>query len=982
MKKMLAFSKNLVLCFLLIVVANSVLAQTGQWTWISGDSTQNQFGVYGAKGTAAAANNPGGREGAVSWSDASGNLWLFGGIGYSISGLGNGLLNDLWKYNIASGLWTWVSGDIINEGYGVYSYGLYGTKGTASAANKPGGRNSAVSWSDGSGNLWLFGGEGWGAFGFAGGLLNDLWKYNIASGRWTWVSGDSISSSNLGLYGGGVYGTKGIAAAANMPKARRLAQSWFDASGNLWLFGGEVWNGYGANDLWKYNIASGLWTWVSGDSTYNELGVYGTKGIAAAANKPETMEAGITWSDGSGNLWLFCRTFWKYNITSGLWTWVNGDFSYLPTIPVYGTKGIPGAGNFPGSRHAAVSWSDASGNLWLFGGNNYNDLWKYNIASGQWTWVSGDESAQQLGLYGTKGIADSANKPGNRQLAVSWTDASDNLWLFGGLGYPGDFDYNSHYLGLLNDLWKFSSCTQPSITWYRDADGDGYGTTSQTIAACTAPQGYVANSTDCDDSKPAVHPGAVDACNNADDNCNGQVDEGCNTSDNFIKVNLYAGTNPYTVGGWNNWNVAANNVGITSSNYNYSDGRASTINTTISGSHGVPDNGATYADTMCPQEVLRYTSYSASNRTLTLRGLNNALTYDLEFYASRSNIGNSTQFIVGGLTKEVVTDHNRSNKVVFTDLVPVNGQIVISMKIIGTFCYLNGFILAEKMVGSGGNSPQPSFTTKLIKVNLYGGVNPYNEGGWNNWNVSANNVGITSANYNYSDGTVSSINGTLTGSHGVPDNGATYGGTMCPPEVLRYASYSASNRTLTFKGINNAANYDVEFYSGRATTGNTTIFTMAGVTKSVVTDNNRSNKVVFTDLVPVNGQLVVTLTMTGSFNYLNGFILTEKTAAAGPLPLASRIEANPKERVKLENHFTLTAYPNPTTGYFDLAISGNDTGPVSLRIVDIYGRLLFLQKNVIVNTTLRVGQGWNSGTYLVEATQGNHKEVVKLMKLN
>lgn len=64
------------------------------------------------------------------------------------------------------------------------------------------------------------------------------------------------------------------------------------------------------------------------------------------------------------------------------------------------------------------------------------------------------------------------------------------------------------------------------ITFYRDQDNDGYGFVSITTLACSAPVGYVANSTDCNDSNAAVHPGATETCNGTDDNCNTTIDEG------------------------------------------------------------------------------------------------------------------------------------------------------------------------------------------------------------------------------------------------------------------------------------------------------------------------------------------------------------------------------------------------------------------------------------------------------------------------
>ena len=65
--------------------------------------------------------------------------------------------------------------------------------------------------------------------------------------------------------------------------------------------------------------------------------------------------------------------------------------------------------------------------------------------------------------------------------------------------------------------------------WYRDSDGDGYGGSSVSTRACAAPSGYVALSTDCDDTDGAVSPAATEVCNRIDDDCDGLVDDNDST---------------------------------------------------------------------------------------------------------------------------------------------------------------------------------------------------------------------------------------------------------------------------------------------------------------------------------------------------------------------------------------------------------------------------------------------------------------------
>jgi hypothetical protein len=72
----------------------------------------------------------------------------------------------------------------------------------------------------------------------------------------------------------------------------------------------------------------------------------------------------------------------------------------------------------------------------------------------------------------------------------------------------------------------FPNETIPTETVYADRDGDGYGDPHAPIQTTVpgAPPGTSLYGNDCDDSDPAVHPGAVELCNGRDDNCDGRID--------------------------------------------------------------------------------------------------------------------------------------------------------------------------------------------------------------------------------------------------------------------------------------------------------------------------------------------------------------------------------------------------------------------------------------------------------------------------
>lgn len=61
--------------------------------------------------------------------------------------------------------------------------------------------------------------------------------------------------------------------------------------------------------------------------------------------------------------------------------------------------------------------------------------------------------------------------------------------------------------------------------YFRDADGDSYGSKTTFSFSCAQPTGFILDSMDCDDSRPEVHPGGTEVCSLYDENCNGENNE-------------------------------------------------------------------------------------------------------------------------------------------------------------------------------------------------------------------------------------------------------------------------------------------------------------------------------------------------------------------------------------------------------------------------------------------------------------------------
>lgn len=202
------------------------------------------------------------------------------------------------------------------------------------------------------------------------------------------------------------------------------------------------------------------------------------------------------------------------SVTVASWVTSQTGFLFGPVYRDAGGVGVP-----PGGNHARILWSVARGTnapVTLNAGTNYFGF-LISFITNRASEAGGPCSGCTMPVCINWGYADivSNTRPTLRLTSPGpfGNVSTINGGVFGCSGYSGN-------------------CLTPaqSSLVYRDGDGDHYGDPRIAYSICgnedaTPLTGYVADNTDCDDARAAVHPSATEVCNGIDDNCNGQIDE-------------------------------------------------------------------------------------------------------------------------------------------------------------------------------------------------------------------------------------------------------------------------------------------------------------------------------------------------------------------------------------------------------------------------------------------------------------------------
>jgi 5-methylthioadenosine/S-adenosylhomocysteine deaminase len=110
----------------------------------------------------------------------------------------------------------------------------------------------------------------------------------------------------------------------------------------------------------------------------------------------------------------------------------------------------------------------------------------------------------------------------------------------------------------------------------------------------------------------------------------------------------------------------------------------------------------------------------------------------------------------------------------------------------------------------------------------------------------------------------------------------------------------------------------------------------------------------------------------------NDFVLPVQTVARFP---GQGITANNiKEEKNHADRITMVALPNPSRNYFTLRIQSNSKALLQLKVMDVSGKIVETRNGMVAKTTFHIGNSFQAGIYLIEVTQGNQKQILKLIK--
>ena len=347
---------------------------SNQWELVKGSYGTTIVANFGTQGVPSSTNTPGAISlGAPHWVDDQGDFWIAGGHTPS---------DDIWHYDIATNIWTWMSGS------GGTTTPSYGTMGVEDPSNSPGMIYGEYNfeWKDDQGNFWMY-----------NGLTATMWRYNPNTLNWTWMAGTPNATPS--------YGTIGVPSLTNTPgeviELQVNSMIWisWQADNELYMIFRRV--NLGDIEMWRFDLQTLQWTCeyrydLNWGSEFGPLGHC----VPDPLNLPVFgQEQRVRWLDDCNNLWLLLPDNpYPLNATqTNLWRF-DYDTKYFELVDQYnsrvtGTQGVRSTNNSPFNNATAGTYWTSDGKFWLMEGDGNDDnsiLWNFegDTVNAQFTYVT------------------------------------------------------------------------------------------------------------------------------------------------------------------------------------------------------------------------------------------------------------------------------------------------------------------------------------------------------------------------------------------------------------------------------------------------------------------------------------------------------------------------------------------------------------------------------------------------------------------